>query len=253
MFPRMSLGDILPYAKRLVSKTHTAPQPTDVILMGVFGSKHGKGKYGMSAAKQYGLMAGDGKTNFSATDLAKKIASAPAEEQAMLCRRAAMKPAVFKAIFDTYHGDLVPKTRLRQRAADLNVHPDETTTCVELYVATLVTAGLASVEGEQVRHATSSDAVTLSEPADEDESIDPIGSNESEIDLVMAAPQEDVVGFDEAATKQAKSLSANTLTASAATHVGPRAVFNVNVTLDSSLDIEKLQKQLELLQRFGAI
>jgi hypothetical protein len=34
---------------------------------------------------------------------------------------------------------------------------------------------------------------------------------------------------------------------------GPRAVFNVNVTLDSSLDIEKLQKQLELLKRFGAI
>jgi hypothetical protein len=30
-------------------------------------------------------------------------------------------------------------------------------------------------------------------------------------------------------------------------------VFNVNVTLDSSLDIEKLQKQLELLKRFGAI
>ena len=34
---------------------------------------------------------------------------------------------------------------------------------------------------------------------------------------------------------------------------GPRAVFNVNVSLDSSLDIEKLQKQLELLKRFGAI
>ena len=33
----------------------------------------------------------------------------------------------------------------------------------------------------------------------------------------------------------------------------PRAVFNVNVTLDSSLDTEKLQKQLELLKRFGAI
>jgi hypothetical protein len=34
---------------------------------------------------------------------------------------------------------------------------------------------------------------------------------------------------------------------------GPGAVFNINVTLDSSLDIEKLSKQLELLKRFGAI
>ena len=34
---------------------------------------------------------------------------------------------------------------------------------------------------------------------------------------------------------------------------GQRAVFNVNVTLDSSMDIEKLQKQLELLKRYGAI
>jgi hypothetical protein len=32
-----------------------------------------------------------------------------------------------------------------------------------------------------------------------------------------------------------------------------RAIFHVNVNLDSSLDTEKLQKQLELLKHYGAI
>jgi hypothetical protein len=33
----------------------------------------------------------------------------------------------------------------------------------------------------------------------------------------------------------------------------PRAVFNGNVTLDASLDVEKLEKQLALLRKYGAL
>lgn len=140
VFPRIPLADAVVYAKKLVSKTHTGPQSNDVILMGVIGSKHDKGVYGMSALKQFGLMTGDTKSHFSADVLAKKIAAAPSEELIPLFRQAALKPTVFKALFETFHGDTVSKAKLKQRVADLKVHPDETGNCVEVYVASMSTA-----------------------------------------------------------------------------------------------------------------
>lgn len=250
MFPRTSLADALVYAKKLVGKTHTGPQPTDVILMGVIGSKHAKGQVAMSALKQYGLMKGDTKSNFSADDLAKKIAAAPEEELAPLYRLAMLKPAVFKTLFDTYHGDTVSKAKLKQRAADVKVHPDETGNCVDLYISGMLTAGLVTVAGEQVTHRASTD---LEQPLSTDEDLAPEGGLEDEYAL-----NEDDVGAGKEADEQASGLpnsntTANPVKSKLVGASGPRAVFNVNVNLDSSLDIEKLQKQLELLKRFGAI
>ena len=52
---------------------------------------------------------------------------------------------------------------------------------------------------------------------------------------------------DVSASDQGRALSAGMGAASA------RSVIHVNVTIDSSLDTEKLEKQLSLLRRFGAI
>lgn len=253
VFPRVTLSDAIAYARKLVSKTHVSAQQKDVILSGVIGAKSGIGEVRMSALKQYGFLKGDTKSGFSADELAKRIAAAPAEELITLYRQAILKPTVFKKLFDTFHGDTVSKARLKQRAADLKVHPDETSTCVDLYIFGMETAGLVTIEGDQVKHLASIDVEPTS-TANSDGGADLESTNDlSESDAAQRIPSSDGAGAsadvhaigDKALKKQTAPDGIDQL--------GPRAVFNVNVTLDSSLDIEKLQKQLELLKRYGAI
>lgn len=257
-FPRVPLADALAYAKKLVSKTHTGPQTRDVILMGVIGSKHDKGELGMSALRQYGLLKGDAKSNYVAEDLAKRITAAPPEELMPLHRQAALRPTVFKALFDTFHSDTISKAKLRQRAHDLKVHPDETSNCVELYVASMVTAGLVTVSGEQVTHVASADALApplLQRDAD-DESVHFTGERADDGSPAQQSESEAGSG-----TKAEADCASGGVTAAAPAGAAnqssvdqtPRAVFNVNVTLDSSLDTDKLERQLQLLKRYGAI
>jgi hypothetical protein len=251
VFPRSSLTDAMGYARKLVSKTHTGPQPKDVILSGVIGVKGGIGEVRMSALKQYGFLKGDTKSNFSADELAKQIAAAPQEELVLLYRRAMLKPAVFKKLFETFHGDTVTKAKLKQRAADLNVHPDETETCVDLYVAGMTVAGLVSVDADRVTHVASSN-IGGTVVADDETGVDAGISNGTSMEMPQTVDNADI----EEAVDGADGTGANASLATGSrrgTQHAPRAVFNVNVTLDSSMDIEKLQKQLELLKRFGAI
>lgn len=255
VFPRVALDDAIVYARKLVSKAHTSAQPRDVILSGVVGNKSGTGNVRISALKQYGFLKGDTKSNFSAGDLAKNIVAAPPEELVPLYRQAMLKPTVFKKLFDTFHGDTVSKAKLKQRAADLNVHPDEAATCVDLYVAGMMTAGLVTVEGDLVKHLASSD-VAAAELAASAAAGTELETIDEELGGEEHAKVED--GGGDGAGVAANGANDDEKVAKAqaiigASQSGPRAVFNVNVTLDSSLDIEKLQKQLELLKRFGAI
>lgn len=246
MFPRISLAEALPFARKLVGKTHTGPQKTDVVLMGVFGSKHDKGKLGMSALKQYGLLTGDGNAGHTAAELAKQIAASPPDQLVTFYRQAALKPKVFKALFDTFHGDAVTKARLKQRLSDLEVHPDEAAKCVDLYVASAITAELVTMEGDRVVHLASGDLALSTAAAASD--VDQAEADEQD----DQAPGESSASNDETAPLSAPASGRNQQSSIAET-LPPRAVFNVNVTLDSSMDIEKLQKQLELLKKFGAI
>jgi len=255
VFPRVGFMDAIKYARKLVSKTHTAPQPKDVILSGVVGAKAGIGAVRMSALKQYGFLKGDAKTGFSAGDLAKKISAAPPEELVALYREAALRPTIFKQLFDTFHGDMVSKAKLKQRAADLKVHPDETFTCVDLYVEGMVTAELVTVEGDQVKHLASNDVVAgaIAEHAADAESGASDNDSESE-DLDGTVSSTDT---NEGALPKDSSDSIGAAKSLAVPQEGivkrSQAVFDVSITLDSSLDTDKLQKQLELLKRFGAI
>lgn len=254
VFPRVTLNDAISYARKLVSKTHTGPQPSEVILSGVVGAKGGKGAVRMSALKQYGFLKGDSKTDYSAADLAKKIVAAPPDELVALYRQAMLKPTVFKKLFDTFHGDTVSKAKLKQRVADLKVHPDETATCVDLYVSGMTTAGLVTVDGDQVKHLASSDVAAASAASAAAE-VEPETTDE-EAGGVEPAQAEDSAGEGTGSAANGAMVNEKIANAQALSDInqsGPRAVFNVNVTLDSSLDIEKLQKQLELLKRFGAI
>jgi hypothetical protein len=228
-FPRQAFGDALSWAKKLVAKTHLAPQPEGVVLSGVVGNSSSVGKVRLSTLKQFGLLEGNSK-GYVASELAKKIEAAPADERIALYRTAVLIPPVFKILFDTFHGDEVTHAKLKQRAAELKVHPEETGNCADIYTASMVVAGLAALDGDKVIHVTATDTLlsSASSPPAEDEPTD-------ELDDTGAADDssEDEILVETPGRK--------------------RAVFNVNVTLDSSLDTEKLERQLRLLKKFGAI
>ncbi len=251
-FPRISLDDALVYSKKLVSKTHTGAQPQDVIFAGVVGAKSGNGRVRIAALKQYGLLKGDANTNYSADELAKRIVAAPADELPPLLKSAVLRPTVFKKIFDAYHGDQVTRAKLRQRALDLKVHLDHADLCVDLYVSGMIRAGLLNVEGDKYVH-VAAQTTTAGNPSDDDaddaESLDEDGGHDASEPSVQdesekPQPRQD----DEESLSEPRTRGERSKTNSA-----PRAIFNVSVTLDSSLDTEKLEKQLLLLKRYGAI
>jgi hypothetical protein len=130
----------------------------------------------------------------------------------------------------------------------LQVHPDETDTCVDLYAASLSEANLITVDGDRFVHIAvgllmgDEDALVVKKDSDVQPTENGLDSSE---ELYPESSSEELVtnggiGFPDLAAQNGR-------------RPGPKAVFNVNVTLDSSMDIEKLQKQLELLKRYGAI
>lgn len=245
VFPRVALKDALTYAKKLVTKTHVARIPRDVLLTGVTGAKSGKGEVRASAMKQYGFVIGDTKNLFGASDLAKKISAAPPDEIVLLYQQAALNPAIFKGLAQTFHGDTVSKAKLKQRASDLKVHPEETESCVDIYISSMLTAELVTVDGEQITHlVTGKDAEAVSGTTHLDD------SNEvpDDVDESQNAIQED--GGDHDGQQEGGPVGRINLKLG---NKSPRAVFNVNVQLDASLDTEKLEKQLALLKKYGAI
>lgn len=250
-FPRIPLEDCLKYSKKLVAKTHTGPQPRDVIFAGVVGAKSGTGEVRISALKQYGLLKGDTKENYSATDLAKKIEGAPLDEVQILLRTSALKPAVFKKIFDTFHGDEVTKAKLRQRVIDLNVHPEQADNCVNLYLSSFLRAGLVTTEGDKVLHIASRDIDSHPAIDTADTSIEKEDCSDGE-EVHEEKTESTELSNNHQTEPSAMDTSSDVRTGDIR-QTPARAIFNVNVNLDSSLDIEKLQKQLELLKRFGAI
>lgn len=247
IFPRVALADAIVFAKRLVSKTHVNPQSRDVIMAGVVQAKGPTAEIKISAMKQYGFLEGDSKNLYSASSLAKKVAHATPDELKIYCREAAMGPKVFKQIFETYHGDTVTKAKLKQRAADLKVHPDKTTTCINLYIASMSEAGLISVDGEKISHLSTASLEATENQSPElgpylnNESIENGNGTQNSTNAEDEISKPDLQGNLE----QGLQMPAGTLP--------PRAIFNINVNLDSSMDIEKLSKQLELLKKFGAI
>ncbi len=244
IFPRIDLEQAVAYAKRLVSKTHTGPQPKDVVYSGVFDVKGATGNERISALKQYGFAEGDAKSGFEASRAAKLMAAAPLEELVKHYRKATLGPKIFKALFDTFHGDKVSRAKLKQRAADLKVHPDKVDACVDNYVSSALLADLIMADGDDYLHVSHADlaAGSAGGGADSDDSegknLDP--DAEIEADAERQREEESEHESERDAIDQSDAPP-------------PRAIFNVNVSLDSSLDTEKLEKQLALLKRYGAI
>lgn len=233
VFPRHNLADCVVWGRKLVAKTHSSPQPRDIIYSGVVGAKSGHGNVRISALKQYGLLEGDS-GSYSATDLAKKIASAPDDEVTPLLQKAFLGPGIFEGLFKTFQGDEVSRSKLKQRAADLRVHPDETERCANVYVEGLVLAGLGSNEGDRIVHVSEADlsvgwAAGNSSESEEVHAKTALSREESADDSGVV---EDPIRFE---------------------NTRNRSGLNVSIAIDSSMDAEKLEKQLALLKKYGAL
>jgi hypothetical protein len=243
LFPKIGMKQALDYSDKLVAKTHTGPQPEKTILPGVFGSSKTAGKVRASALKQFGLLQGDASA-YEASPLAKSIQAAPPEEKAPLLWRAFLSSKLFKDIFETFHGDTTTKPKIRQQALELGVHPESAEECVDLFIESTIAAGLGTANGDTVTLApvnpASSGGETVEEPEEPlkdtaEESKPEVAQNSAAI-RGAARPKIDMGG--EAAD---------------ASEHGNKAGVTVSLTVDSSSDPDKLQKQLELLRKFGVI
>lgn len=231
VFPRYSLADSLDWVKKLVSKTHNGAQARDVIYSGVVGSRSGTGDIKISTLKQYGFLEGDSKA-YLASDLAKAVNVAPPEELQDLLRKAALRPAVFQGLFNTFQDDSVSKAKLKQRSVELNVHPEESDTCVAIYVATLEAAGLVNEVGDKVVH-ISPRSLSVEAPA-EPEVSDNLPDEEA-----PESEETSVNGDEELPVRRSGKLN--------------RGGATVTISVDSTLDTEKLARQLALLRKYDVI
>lgn len=243
LFPKMNLERALVYSKKLVVKTHTGPQPDKTILPGVFGNAGAKGKVRASALKQFGLLEG-GAAAYQATQLAKDIDAAVADDKPPLLQRAFRAPKLFNQIFETFHGDTVSKAKIEQRARGLEVHPDSADECAQLFMDSAVTAGLGTVNGDSI---TVAKAANIEAPAvvpiEGEETDEAKGAEEPEItekgDEGAAAP---VAAAQSSSAQEQRQLSTPN-----------KSGVNVNLTVDPSSDPDKLEKQLKLLKQYGLI
>ncbi len=231
-FPRLSLASALKYVEKLVTKTHTGPQAEKVVLKGVFDNIGSDGKIRASALKQFGLLEVDDK-GYNASGLAQQVVASPEDEKTPLLRKACLAPAVFKTLYETFHSGEVPKAKIRQQALNVKVHLDAVDSCVDFFVESLEVAKLATVDGDKITIAAVPDTEIERPPSAG--GADPPGDAGT-----GPAKKDDLSGPADDSESSTRG-----------TH--PRASIQVNVTLDSSLDTEKLEKQLKLLRQYGAI
>lgn len=229
-FPRVNLKQCVEYAIKLVSKTHTGPQPESIIYPGVFGAKSWRGGVRASALKQFGLLKGN-KKGFDATTLAKNIVAAPIDERKQLLEKACFKSKIIKHIYDTFFNDAVALSKVRQQVLNFQVHPENADECASIIVESLEYAGLAKTENNQILFAMFTETVDKSDELAEEQINDFEDTNGSE-------------GLDN------KNGDSNKSTFNM-NKVSGRA--NVQINIDPSMDPEKLEKLLSVLKKFGQI
>ena len=243
-FPKLDLKQALVYSKKLVAKTHTGPLPEKTILPGVFGSATTPGKVRASALKQFGLLEG-GAEAYESSKLAKDIDAAPVEEQLPLLQQAFRTPKLFNQRFETFQGDTVSKAKVEQRAKGLEVHPESAGECAQLFMDSAVTAGFGTMSGDSIVLVPAG-AVAAPPVAGEGEGE---GADRNEV------PNEppDVPGNGDQGTAASAEAKNGAGTQRQGQPSANKSVVTVNLTVDSSSDPDKLEKQLKLLKQFGLV
>jgi hypothetical protein len=241
LFPKINLGQALEYAKKLVAKTHTGPQPEKTILPGVFGSAGTPGKIRASALKQYGLLEGPVDA-YRATKLARDIDATPESDRAQFLQHAFLNSKLFSEIFSTFHGDTVSKAKIEQRARGLNVHPESAVECAELFIDSAVTANLGTVNGDSITLQKAGETAQPAKRVDVETIEDGIEERQNE-------DSEDGREKEEGAADKNSRQAGSEKPGKQDTRPG----VTLTLTVDPSSDPDKLEKQLKLLRQYGII
>lgn len=241
LFPKINLKQAVNYSKKLVSKTHTGPQPETTILPGVFGNAGPNGKVRASALKQFGLLEGEVDA-YKASELAREIDAAPEEDRSPLLQRAFLSSKLFSQIFETYHDDTVSKAKIEQRAKGLKVHPDSAEECTQLFMESAVTAGLGTLNGDPISLVKTGQN-SLSEYSGDSESVEDETQQQGEEDVKGQFVQENT-----SADKNGRAGSSEKKDKQ-----GAKSGVTLTLTVDPSSDPDKLEKQLKLLRQYGVI
>lgn len=238
-FPRLALKKAHEYSEKLVSKTHTGAQPANVILPGVFGTAGPEGQVRASALKQYSLLEGT-PAAYVASELAQNLNGATPEDLANYLKEAFLKPKLFKTLFDTFCNDTVSRAKIRQQASNLKVHPDTLDECTNVFVDSAIYAGLAIENGEGVEVHS---APTPHQPE--------IEGNQGDEDNLEDSDEEN--GKEEqGVTEEDNNSSQRTNSIPPPVNTGSQK-SNIDIKIDPSMDPEKLDKLLAVLQKYGQI
>lgn len=235
-FPQEDLSRAVGYAKKLVSKTHSGPQPENNILLSVFNNKGPAGKVRVSVLKQYGLMKGTSKA-YEATQLARDITVAPPDELSPLLHKAFMQAPVFKSLFESFQNDTTSLAKLQRQASVQKVHVDSLSKCVDVFVKSLVFAGLGSNNADQVTLKPSALAPTSGDPDIDDKDKSDDGADT----LKPNAKQEEERDAESPSRTKLKGMT------------NQSSDVRVNITIDPTMDPEKLEKHLSVLKKYGVI
>ncbi|BCU79082.1 hypothetical protein [Luteolibacter sp. LG18] len=228
IFPRIDLSQAVVLSKKLVAKTHTSTQNETALLAGVFGLGD-KGKIKISALKQFGLMEGDSKA-YTASKLAKNLASSPPEDIGELLQEACMMPSIFKKLYEAFQNGDASVSRIRQLAMQHKVHIESAEQCVSLFLSSLTTAGLCVQEGDTVTIGLIKQSVSQGDDSDE-----LLTSSE------MEESDEEKMGNNAKDNFPEHRLPENRR---------PNG-FQVSISIDPTMDPEKLEKHLNVLRRYG--
>lgn len=237
-FPRYDVKKMASHAKLLVSKTRTTPVPAEELATGVLGHPKRTSSTDMKAAalKAYGLVTGT-RQAYQSTELAAELAMAEGPELPPLYCRMLLHAKVFQGAWKACSGRTLTRAKLGSTATtSLGVAPENEEAFVEVFLSSAQAAGLCTVDGEQV---TFDDMPEAEEEADgqdgeaetrEAESLDDQKANPSPDEQGLAPPP-----------------------APPGAVADPAARANVQISIDEHMDPEKLERNLQVLRKFGIV
>jgi len=223
-FARYSLKDMTDNTKTICNvaagQKLTAKKLATAVLGA--GTLTGTAKTKIAALRHYGLLQGTNAA-LEPTEICRKLPLAKNDERTTLLQRAFLCCKPFKAVYGNYAGTKQPRSNIGTYAmTEERINADNEEQFVNVFVESLEYSGLGEVSGDEIQFQQAAlPAEELIETEDE--------NSEDQVSL-----EGEVAGF---ATQTEVSK--------------PRVVVNINV--DPTLDPDKLEKQLTLLKKYGAL
>jgi hypothetical protein len=144
----------------------------------------------------------------------------------------------------------VSKAQVAKRAKELEVHPTSADECAQLFFDSAITAGLGTPSGENVQLINTSAVAVAATPT-----AAPVPAANGQDAEELEEHVEETEQEHKAEEPEIKSPDANNGGGQPRGQGGsvPNADVRVNLTVDSSSDPDKLEKQLKLLKHYGLL